>query len=263
MKITQIRNATIIVDYNNTKFLIDPWLMPKEYMPGFDMAINSQIRQPRVELPFNIDKIVDVDAVIITHIHPDHWDEFAEKALDKNIKLFVQSDIDKDYVISKGFTNIEIISEYGTNYNDITLYKTSTQHGKRETIKPLCDSVNMPYDAMGVVFKSQNEKILYIAGDTIWCNEVKNVLDKYHPDIIVVNACAATLLNGERIIMNIEDVKNVLDTAPEATVVASHMDTVSHLSITRQDLKEFKTKNKIDNLLIPDDGETLIFANDN
>ena len=99
MKITQVRNATIIVEYNNTKFLIDPWLMPKDYMPGFDTAINSEIRQPRVELPFEIEKIVDVDAVIITHIHPDHWDEFAESALDKNIKVFVQSSVDKDYVI--------------------------------------------------------------------------------------------------------------------------------------------------------------------
>ena len=171
MKITQVRNATIIVEYNNTKILIDPWLMPKDYMPGFDSAINSQIRQPRVELPFGIEKIVDVDAVIITHIHPDHWDEFAEKALDKNIKVFVQSSVDKDYVISKGFTNVEIIQESGIEYNAITLYKTGTQHGKREIIKPLCDSVGLPYDAMGVVFKSNNEKSLYIAGDTIWCEE--------------------------------------------------------------------------------------------
>ena len=263
MKITQVRNATIIVEYNNTKFLIDPWLMPKDYMPGFDTAINSEIRQPRVELPFEIEKIVDVDAVIITHIHPDHWDEFAENALDKNIKVFVQSIIDKDYVITKGFTNVEIIQETGTEYNGITLYKTGTQHGKREIIKPLCDSIGLPYDAMGVVFKSEDEKTLYIAGDTIWCEEVIEALTKYHPDVIVINACAATVLNGERLIMNIDDVKEVLQNAPNAKVIASHMDTVSHLSVTRNDLKEFKNKNNIDNLLIPEDGEVIDFTRNN
>ncbi len=263
MKITQVRNATIIVEYNNTKFLIDPWLMPKDYMPGFDTAINSEIRQPRVELPFEIEKIVDVDAVIITHIHPDHWDEFAEKALDKNIKVFVQSSVDKDYVITKGFTNIEIIQENGTEYNGITLYKTGTQHGKREIIKPLCASIGMPYDAMGVVFKSEDEKTLYIAGDTIWCEEVIEALTKYHPDVIVINACAATVLNGERLIMNIDDVKEVLQNAPNAKVIASHMDTVSHLSVTRNDLKEFKNKNNIDNLLIPKDGDVINFTRNN
>ncbi len=263
MKITQVRSATIIVEYNNTKFLIDPWLMPKDYMPGFDVAINSDVRQPRVELPFGIEKIVDVDAVIITHIHPDHWDEFAENALDKNIKVFVQSIIDKDYVITKGFTNVEIIQESGTEYNGITLYKTGTQHGKREIIKPLCDSIGLPYDAMGVVFKSNDEKTLYIAGDTIWCEEVKAALEKYSPDVIVVNACAATVLNGERLIMNIDDVKEVLQHAPNSTVIASHMDTVSHLSVTRNDLKGFKNKNNIDNLLIPEDGEIIDFTCNN
>ncbi|OLA82362.1 MAG: hypothetical protein BHW58_03475 [Azospirillum sp. 51_20] len=263
MKITQVRSATIIVEYNNTKFLVDPWLMPKDYMPGFDVAINSDVRQPRVELPFGIEKIVDVDAVIITHIHPDHWDEFAENALDKNIKVFVQSIIDKDYVITKGFTNVEIIQESGTEYNGITLYKTGTQHGKREIIKPLCDSIGLPYDAMGVVFKSNDEKTLYIAGDTIWCEEVKAALEKYSPDVIVVNACAATVLNGERLIMNIDDVKEVLQHAPNSTVIASHMDTVSHLSVTRNDLKGFKNKNNIDNLLIPEDGEIIDFTCNN
>ena len=60
MKITQIRNATIIIEYNNTKFLIDPWLMPKNFMPGFDTAVNANVRQPRVDLPFDIDKITKV-----------------------------------------------------------------------------------------------------------------------------------------------------------------------------------------------------------
>ena len=60
--------------------------------------------------------------------------------------------------------------------------------------------------------------------------------------------------------MNIEDVKNVLNAAPQAKVVASHLDTVSHLSVTKRDLKEFKIKNNIDKLLIPDDGEILDFS---
>lgn len=47
-------------------------------MPGFESAINSQIRQPRVDLPFCIKEIVNVDAVNLTYVHPDHWDEFAD-----------------------------------------------------------------------------------------------------------------------------------------------------------------------------------------
>lgn len=259
MKITQIRNATLIIEYNNTKILIDPWLMSKEAMPGFDAAINAQIRQPRVDLPMEINKIIDVDAVIITHIHPDHWDEIAEKSIPKNTKIFVQSEQDKNYILSKDFSNVEILSSEGTIYNNITLYKTKTQHGKREIIKPLCESIGMPYDAMGVIFKANTEKTLYLAGDTIWCNEVEEAITKYTPEIIIINACAATVLNGERLIMNTDDILEVIKKSPKSIIIASHMDTVSHLTVTRKDLQDFKTKNTLDKLLIPNDGESLIF----
>ena len=259
MKITQIRNATIIVEYNETKFLIDPWLGPKDYMEGFESALNSQIRQPRVELPFEIEKTVDVDAVILTHFHPDHFDEYAVNALNKGIKFFVQSQKDLEIIKSYGFKNLEVMTQQGIDYKNIKLYKTDCQHGKREIIKPLCESIGMPYDAMGVVFKSNNEKTLYVAGDTIWCDEVSEAIDKFEPEIIVVNACAATVINGERLIMNIDDVRQVIKKAPKSTIIASHMDTVSHLTVTRKDLEEFREKESVKNLLIPDDGEVLNF----
>ena len=259
MKITQVRNATIIVEYAGVKFLIDPWLAPKDYMPGFDSAINSEVRQPRVDLPFEINKIVDVDCVILTHFHPDHWDEFAEKAIKKDMKIFVQSEDDKNYLCSKGFNNLEILSVKGLEYKGVMLYKTGCQHGKRSIIEPLCKQINMPYDSMGVVFKANSEKTLYLAGDTIYCEEVSEAISEYRPEIIIVNACGATLLNGERIIMTQEDISDLVKQIPDATIIASHMDTVSHLSFTRADLREFAKENNLENLLIPEDGETLEF----
>lgn len=255
MFIHQIRNATLIVTYNDKKFLIDPWLMPKEYMPGFDMAVNANVRQPRVELPLSVEKIVDVDAIILTHFHPDHWDEFAARALDKNVPFFVQSEEDLKQVRALGFKDVRIVSVTGTEFDGVILYKTFGQHGKREIVKPLCEQVNMAYDAMGVVFKAKNEKTLYIAGDTIWCEEVVGAIDKFAPDVIVVNACGATLLNGERIIMNDEDVKTLTEYAPKAVIIASHMDTVSHLTVTRNDIR----KMKLNNVLVPEDNEIMEF----
>ncbi len=255
MQIHQIRNATIIITYNNKRFLIDPWLMPKDYMPGFDVGLNSNVRQPRVELPLPIEKIVDVDAVILTHYHPDHWDDFAAKAINKNISFFVQSEIDKDIIENLGFKNVRVISENGTDFEGIKLYKTNCQHGKREIIKPICEQAGMPYDSMGIIFKSENEKTLYVAGDTIWCEEVKAAVDKFYPEIIIINACGATVLNGERIIMNIDDIKDISSYSKNSTVIASHMDTVSHLTVTRDDIKNLK----LNNVLVPDDNEVLTF----
>ena len=257
MLIHQIRNATLIITYNNTRFLIDPWLMPKDYMEGFLGAVNSDVRQPRVELPIAIEKIVDVDAVILTHFHPDHFDEFAVNALKKDIPFFVQSKHDSDIIKSYGFNNIKIIKDDGIEFKDITLYKTPCQHGRIEVVKPMCDKMSMPYEAMGVIFKAKNEKTLYIVGDTIWYDEVKNTIDTFAPDIIIANACGATVCigDGERLIMDINDIKNISEYAKKSTIIASHMDTVSHLTVTREDIRNLK----LNNVVVPDDNELLSF----
>ena len=240
MKIHQIRNATLIITFNNVKFLIDPWLMPKDYMQGFDACIHSETRQPRTELPLSIEQIVDVDAVILTHYHPDHWDEFAAKALNKDIPFFVQSADDAETVKKFGFNNVAVI-ESKIEFSEVSLFKTKGQHGKREIIAPLCEKIGMTYDAMGVVFKSENEKKLYLAGD--------------NPDIIIVNACGAKTAIGERLIMDADDVKAVAEYVKSSTIIASHMDTVSHLSVTRDDIKKLN----LPNVLVPNDNDILEF----
>lgn len=254
MKIHQIRNATLIVTFNGKSFLIDPWLLPKDSMPGFEGCVNADVRQPRVELPLAIETIVDVNAVILTHNHPDHFDDIAIAAISKDKPFFVQNNTDFEFLKAKGFKNVTILDEEGTNFEGIMLYKTSGQHGCREIMLPLCQSMNMPYDIMGVVFTASQEKTLYLAGDTIWCDEVKNVIDKFNPNIIVVNACGASLLNGEIIIMNDVDVKAVATYTPSATIIASHMDTVSHLTVTREDIRNLQ----LSNVVVPEDNEILL-----
>ena len=75
----------------------------------------------------------------------------------------------------EGFNNVEILSENDKEFNNIKLYKTEGQHHKREIVEVLCKSVNLPYDAMRIIFKTNNEKTLYVAGDTMWCEEVETV----------------------------------------------------------------------------------------
>jgi L-ascorbate metabolism protein UlaG (beta-lactamase superfamily) len=79
MKITQVRNATLLIDYAGTRFLVDPMLAPKGSYPAFEGTANSHLRNPLVELPLPMAQLLDVDAVIVTHDHLDHWDETAPR----------------------------------------------------------------------------------------------------------------------------------------------------------------------------------------
>ena len=50
MNIKQIRNATLLIEYAGTRFLVDPMLAPKGAYPGFAGTANSHLRNPLVDL---------------------------------------------------------------------------------------------------------------------------------------------------------------------------------------------------------------------
>src|SRR5262245_2134268 len=109
MKIQQIRNATLVIEYAGTKFLIDPLLAEKGTYPGFEGTANSHLFNPTAALPLPMDEILNVDAVIVTHTHPDHWDEAAKALLPKHLPVFAQHEQDRELIKSQGFTDVRLL----------------------------------------------------------------------------------------------------------------------------------------------------------
>lgn len=254
MKIQQIRNATILVFVAGKKLIIDPWFEEK----GTGAAAPSpnpkqNVPSPTSDLPFTVEEIMkDVDGIIVTHIHPDHFEPKTAAMLDKSIPVFVQDENDKKITEQFGYTNVSILNKDGNKFGDITFFRTEAMHG----LSPERTAGN----ACGVVISVPDEKSLYIAGDTVWYDGVYNALEKYHPDIVVVNACAAELDGVGRLIMDADDVVKVCNAAPYATVIASHMEAVNHAMLNRKTLKEYLEKHNLHGqVLIPDDGEMMSF----
>ena len=263
MKIKQIRNATLKIDYAGKTFLIDPWLIGKgkfgsfAEVPGFPFKVpdplKNQIPMPMNELPESVDKILDgVDYYLVTHIHPDHIDiNMVEGTvgapLNKEVTILSQDENDAAIIKKSGFKDVQIIGE--NSIGNIKLTKTPTIHGK---IQPMCD-------ACGVIFQAADEKTLYLVGDTIWFEGVKQTLKSFNPDVVIMNACAAEFIGYGRLIMNDEDVDCVAQTVPNAKLIISHMDNVPHASITRQSMRGLMAKRGINDYFMPEDGEILEF----
>lgn len=111
-----------------------------------------------------------------------------------------------------------------------------------------------------MVFRHPDEKTLYVAGDTIWFDGVAESLRRYRPDVVVVNACAAELLDEGRLIMDDADVAALHATRPEARIIVSHMDTVPHAALTRQDMDQALRRRGIrEAVFMPDDGQSADF----
>lgn len=259
VQLQQIRNATVKITYGDTTFLVDPMLSEKGSYPGFEGTYRSNLRNPLVDLPMSEqDVLAGVDAVIVTHTHLDHWDDAAQELLPKDIPLFVQNLADALTIRGQGFTDVRILSK--AEFNGVTLSQIGGQHGTDEmyAVTELATALG---EAMGVVFQSPGHDTLYVVGDTIWHDEVDMALADYAPQIVLINAGYAMMdgFDGS-IIMGKEDVLRATQTAPDATVVATHMDAINHMALTREELREYVQEQGIaDRVEIPEDGATLNF----
>lgn len=257
--IQEIRNATIKVTYADTTFLVDPMFAKKGFYEGFPNTYRSYLRNPLVDLPIQPETILEgVDAIIITHTHLDHWDDAAQATIPKNMPVFVQNKQDQKTIQSQGFKDVRILTQ--TTFQGVKLTKIGGQHGtdkmySNPELKALLG------DAMGMVFEATGHETIYVAGDTIWHPEVDQAIEKFNPNVIVLNTGKALLQGSDdSIIMGKEDTYRAVQKAPNAKIVAVHMDAINHMSVTRAQLSEYiKTKGIQDKVLIPTDGETLSF----
>ncbi|AFH61398.1 MBL fold metallo-hydrolase [Paenibacillus caseinilyticus] len=253
MKVTQIRNATLVVEYAGKTFLIDPYLAEKGAYPPIPNSVRQDQRNPLVSLPVSLDDLTRADAVIVTHLHIDHFDDAAKEALPKDIKMFVQNEEDAVEVRKAGFQNVEVLGS-DTVFEEIRLTKTKGEHGRGEEVLKLLGQVS------GVVFRHPGEKTLYIAGDTVWYEGVREVLETHKPDIIVVNGGDNQLLGLGSLVMGKEDIYEVFLAAPDAKIISSHMEAVNHWTLSREELRSFLQEKGISSsVYVPDDGESYTF----
>ena len=200
MHIRLLRHATLAVSLHGVNLLVDPMLSRAGAMDPVANAANQR-RIPLVELPVTEGELStlleQIDAVLVTHIHRDHWDAAAIELLPRNIPILCQPE-NEEAIRKAGFSLvIPIEAEY--QWRDIVFHRTSGQHGTGEIGKQMGV-------VSGFVLQAPDEPTLYIAGDTIWCTDVLLALEKYEPDVIVVNAGAAQFLTGDPITMTAQDV---------------------------------------------------------
>lgn len=201
-------------------------------------------------LQFNID-FTKIDTLLITHLHGDHFldipflimlrnsynlqNEFkiycprgTEETVGKIIELAfpdindwteLRDKVKVRFIEFDNLNNAEVVPGYFVNsYNVI--------HGE---IK----------NAYGYTIKN-NDKVIGVSGDSAYCNNIENIVKE--SDIAILDT---SLINGNNLHMGINDIELILSKYNKR-IVATHM-----REETKTQLKEMK----IDNLIIPDDGE--------
>ncbi|WP_461207308.1 MBL fold metallo-hydrolase [Clostridium sp. DL1XJH146] len=157
-----IGQGGFIVKFKHTQICVDPYLSNSVFLlEGYDRIIPIPICPEKLE----------VDFIMCTHDHIDHFDEDTLKNIHKKnikyigpnscIKHFEKIDIPKDKIIPLNrMDNISI--------NGIKIYGVYADHTE---------------DSIGIVFVYENISI-YIVGDSLY-NEQLTKVKQYNPDILI------------------------------------------------------------------------------
>ena len=252
MKITQIRNATIMLEINQQRILLDPMLAKQSSLPKL-RYFRSQERNPLVELPEMFQQVKDIiDYALITHCQKGHFDHLDRAGLkwllDNDIKTFCTPH-DVQYLRKKGVCT-QLLAKRCSPFFDGTIEQVPATHA-RGWLAPLMEH------GTGYFLQLPNEPSVYLMGDTVLTDAIRTFIRAKQPDFIVAPTAKAQFDLGAPILL---DEAEIIELALISTgkIIANHMDALDHCRIKRSDLIDLIDKENLSaKFLIPDDGETV------
>jgi L-ascorbate metabolism protein UlaG (beta-lactamase superfamily) len=249
MELRLIRHATMRFRYAARSFITDPYLATMHTRPSYrGLSLN-----PTAALPCSpYEALAGIEMVVISHLHSDHFDPAAQDLLSKALPLLCQPE-DRSELESMGFHNVISVAE-AVDWEGITITRTPCRHGSGAVLEEMGD-------ASGFVFSAPGEPTVYWVGDSIWYQGVADVIARTQPDIILTHSCGAVWGDDVLIVMDAAQTVAVCRAAPDRSVVAVHMESVDHATVTREALRAYAEAHGIGprQLLIPLDGDTLTF----
>ena len=102
MKIHYLRNNTYIINDDDCRYLVNPVLG----------ELDTVLPLPTKDI------IKGIEAVILTKVDKDFFDDVAQNLLQKNIKILIPNDIDKKSIMDLKFKNVEYLDEKLSSYID-------------------------------------------------------------------------------------------------------------------------------------------------
>lgn len=236
MKITLVRHATVILELAGLRILVDPMLDDAGARPPVENTANP-VRNPTASLPFPGEAVVrGLDAVLVTHRHNDHLDTRGIELTPRDRPVFCQPE-DEEALRALGFAARPV--ESALRWHGLRLVRTAARHGSGAVADALAPVSGFVLDD------------LYLAGDTVWYEGVEEAIDRYRPRVAVVNSGGASFLDGEPIVMGVDDVREVAARVP--LVVAVHLEAINHCHLSRAELRA-----ALPDVVVPEDGESLV-----
>jgi L-ascorbate metabolism protein UlaG (beta-lactamase superfamily) len=176
-----IGNATVLIRYAGYTILTDPTFihMHERVSIGYGMHA-TRLTNPAME----IHQLPPLDLVVLSHFHGDHFDQVAERELDRSLPIITTNEATKA-LRERGFANAHPLDTWSSIIIDkaeVALRITALpgRHGP-----PLSELVLPEVMGSMLEFQSSPDKVLfriYISGDTLIIDDLREIPRRY-PDI--------------------------------------------------------------------------------
>jgi L-ascorbate metabolism protein UlaG (beta-lactamase superfamily) len=178
-----IGNATTVIRYGGFTLLTDPNFLRRGQRAYLGWGLTTRrLRDPAV----SIDQLPALDAVVLSHLHGDHWDRIATRHLDRDLPIVTTAAASRRLRL-RGFGKTKGLNrwqQHELTKGDRTVRVTSLpgRHGpgKTQALLPPVMGTLLEFGPRG----GGVDLRMYISGDTIMCDELREIPRRY-PDIDV------------------------------------------------------------------------------
>jgi L-ascorbate metabolism protein UlaG (beta-lactamase superfamily) len=258
MKLTHLRNATLMIEAAGQRVLVDPMLAPRGALPSLKYLVGQRRRNPLVPLPDGTPELLgSATHALITHCqkgHFDHLDRAGKRWLrERQLPVLCMPD-DADYLRERGLAVQPLQAQGASEALGARITPVPCLHGRGWVGRWMAHGY-------GYILEWPGEPVLYIAGDTVLSEQVLATVRGLGADAVsVLPAGGAAMDLGGELIMDAEQALCAVS-AGGGRFVLNHLEALDHCPTPRAALRaEARRRGLEDRVWVPEDGETMVFA---
>lgn len=224
--VTFIGNATVLLRWGPFTLLTDPNFLHAGQLAWLGHGIVSRrLTEPALQ----VHELPDLDAVLLSHLHGDHWDRVARRGLDRGLPIITTPHAARRLQGRAGFRRADglrtweqrVLSKEGCTATVTSLPGQHASGPVRHLLPPVMGSL--------VEFAGPDGRSavrLYITGDTMLVPAVRQVARRFPDlDVVLVHLGGTTLPTGSVVTLGAQDGAELVDLLrPRAVVPIHHSD---------------------------------------
>ncbi|MCT7661704.1 MBL fold metallo-hydrolase [Mycobacterium deserti] len=170
--VTFIGNATTLISGGGVTLLTDPNFLHQgqhAYL-GYGL-LSKRLREPALD----VDQLPPLDAVVLSHMHGDHWDRVAQRRLDHSLPVLTTPHAAKR-LVRRGFGHAHGLERWQseTISNGPTTVTVTALPG-RHAPAPVNRFLPPVMGSMIEFSDGSAQRLLYVSGDTLMVDELREI----------------------------------------------------------------------------------------